>query len=73
MGSGGGDESGGDGGDGALLGGLGKGNFGWVRGVCIFFGEEIGGIVKGAIANGKVIGSTLKVPLIMTCFSDGYL
>ena len=29
--------------------------------------------VKGAIANGNVIGSTLQIPLIIIRFGDGYL
>ena len=35
--------------------------------------EGTGVTVKGAIGNGKVIGSTEKVPLIIIRFGDGYL
>ena len=56
-----------------MLGGLRKGSFGWVSSVCKSVGEGIGVTVKRAIANEKFIGSTLKVPLIMICFSNGYL
>ena len=44
----------------------------WMGNRCVSVRDAIGVTVRCAIANGKVIGSTLKVPLTMICSSDGY-